>query len=368
MGLDLDQAIALANERLGKSRVKIFRRGGTLWLRGTFPPKPHIPKEKPYQQKMPLGLNVTMAGIKRAEQEAKLVSVQLEMGTFNWLDWIDIKEVIENKAVGYWVEAFTTDYWNKNTRDIKTARSWNSSWALSFNKLPQEEELTVDLLLKAALSSSPNTKVRQRVCYHYLQLAKFAGITGADVLLEFKGKYSPTSVNPRSLPSDAVIAEIVTSIKQEEWRWWLGAIACYGLRPSEVFFLDMEEFPIIRVQESKTYQPRIVYPLYPEWAENWGLKNVKLPNTTQTERTTYGQRLSNWVNRHKLPFKAYDLRHCYARRCFEFKIPPDRGAKLMGHNLSIHTRIYRAWIDEQYYKNYFDTEVFRSDRPKPPSA
>jgi hypothetical protein len=371
MGLDLDgaamsEAIALANQRLGKSRVKIFRRGGTLWLRGTFPPKPHLDKNKPYQQKLPLGLSCTTAGIKRAEQEAKIISAQLELDTFNWLDWVEIKAVVEevqSQTIGYWVDKFTEDYWYKNTKTLKTTRSWNSWWGGSFDRLPRDADISIDILLEHIKRSPPNSKVRKRLCGCYHALAKFAKIEGAEVLLEFKGNYSPASVVPRSLPSDELIAQTITSIEQEEWRWWLGAIACYGLRPSEAFALDMEEFPVIRVTASKTNQPRIVYPLYPEWAQDWQLKDIKLPNTTETEQRTYGQRLSSWAQRHKLPFKAYDLRHCYARRCFELQIPPDRGAMLMGHQLSMHLRVYRAWIDEEYHRKFFESEEFNRFLP-----
>ncbi len=48
------------------------------------------------------------------------------------------------------------------------------------------------------------------------------------------------------------------------------AIACYGLRSHEVFRLDLEDFPVVRVTQGKT-GARFVYPLYPEWAQRWEL-------------------------------------------------------------------------------------------------
>ncbi|NET37006.1 MAG: hypothetical protein F6K19_34115 [Cyanothece sp. SIO1E1] len=60
---------------------------------------------------------------------------------------------------------------------------------------------------------------------------------------------------------------------------------------------------------------------------------------------------------------AYDLRHCYARRCFEFGLSPDVGAKLMGHSVNTHTRVYRRWIDEAVYWKIYDAAVNRPDRP-----
>ncbi|MEH2239701.1 hypothetical protein [Nostoc sp.] len=56
----IDRKIQQANERLTKkgSRVKIYRRGSRLWLRGTLPPKLHITgKDKDYSQFVSLGNN-----------------------------------------------------------------------------------------------------------------------------------------------------------------------------------------------------------------------------------------------------------------------------------------------------------------------
>lgn len=369
MNLDIDDEIDKANARLGKTRVKIFRRGGTLWLRGTFPPKPHLDKSKPYQQKMPLGVNATLAGLKKAEQEAKIISAQLELGTFIWTDWIEIKALDNARTIGYWVEKFTEDYWHKHEKDDKSLRSWYAGYGLSFSKLPLDQDISISLLIDIAKITKPNSRIRQAVCRHFYNLAKFAGLQGADTILEFKGNYSPSEVIPRELPDDATIARVVTSVKDPAWRWWLCTVAAYGIRPKEAFSLEFTKFPQARVQTAKIKNRiihRTIYPLYPEWATDWGLQEKILPPTTETARCTYGQRLALWVNNHDLPFVSYDLRHCYARRLFEFGIAPDRGAKLMGHSLSTHVRIYRAWIDEEYYRKFFEAEIYREDRPRPP--
>ncbi|MCC5670104.1 hypothetical protein LC653_41515 [Nostoc sp. CHAB 5784] len=60
---DIDSKIAEANSKLraANTRVSIERKGNRLWLRATLPPKPHINKQQPYQQKVSLDINATPA-------------------------------------------------------------------------------------------------------------------------------------------------------------------------------------------------------------------------------------------------------------------------------------------------------------------
>jgi len=62
---DIKTRISEVNARLkaGGARATILQRGERLWLQATFPPKPHITKDKPYQQKISLGVNATPAGL-----------------------------------------------------------------------------------------------------------------------------------------------------------------------------------------------------------------------------------------------------------------------------------------------------------------
>uniref|UniRef100_A0A832H5D9 Uncharacterized protein n=1 Tax=Oscillatoriales cyanobacterium SpSt-402 TaxID=2282168 RepID=A0A832H5D9_9CYAN len=73
--MDVDERVALANGRLKAARVgvTIERRGGTLWLRGTFPPKPGSNRIKPYRQKFALGVKANPAGVQHAEKQARLM-------------------------------------------------------------------------------------------------------------------------------------------------------------------------------------------------------------------------------------------------------------------------------------------------------
>jgi hypothetical protein len=86
----LDSAIAKLNARLKAARLglKVERRGDRLSLRGTLPPRPDSAKTRPYQQRIPLGLPATSAGLKQIEQEAKVIAAQLIERRFSWTRYL----------------------------------------------------------------------------------------------------------------------------------------------------------------------------------------------------------------------------------------------------------------------------------------
>lgn len=369
MGLDLEEELSRLNARLkaGGTRVTVERRGKTLLFRGTFPPKPQSDKLEPYQQRLFLGYRFSVAGLRQAESTAKKISAELELRTFNWQDWLDDVDEQPDGSIASWLEKFENHHWTVTPKTRKALATWRN-YQNSFSKFRDKSEpLTLDAILTAVASTNPDSGSRNRTCLHLAMLGKFAGIRGIEKVEELRGRYSGRTVNPRNLPSDEVIARAVESIKMPGWKWLVGMLATYGLRTHEVFSLDFSEFPIIRVLEDTKTGERIVYPIYPEWAVKWRLKNVVYPEISKEHAAA---RVSDWFRRGKLGktfgLKAYDLRHSYARRCFEFDIPTNRAAKLMGHSELVHIKTYRAWIDEKYYRQKFKLDIFGEGKPKAP--
>jgi hypothetical protein len=277
--MTIDEAIAKVNQRLkaAKARGVIERRGDYLAIRATLPPKPNTNKQQPFQQRISLGIKATTAGLQHVEQKAKLLSAQLDLGKFDWADWVDVpvapqKEII---TIGNWVSRFEEDYWSKIKRSPDKEENWKKDYGLVFSRLPKDEPLTLDLLLNYIKSTEPDSRSRKRACDYCHKLAEFAGLERREIIKSYKGTYSATSVDPRNLPSDEAIAQWRETIKNPAWRWVAGIMICYGLRNHEVFRLDVQDFPVVRVLEGKTGS-RIVLPLYPEWAVGLG---VTSPNT-----------------------------------------------------------------------------------------
>jgi integrase len=366
--VDIDGRINQANGRLkvSKARVTIERRRDRLWLRATLPPKPHIEKDQPYRQKISLGVKASPAGLQYAEKQARRLSLELDDKSFQWSDWLRRDSDSESGSLaGEWIKRFEIDYWNRRDRNQQSETTWRTDYRTILNKLSVDEPLSPEQLLNVINDIPPDSRQRKRAVQVCSALAKFAGFQSD--FSSLVGSYSPKRVNPRFLPSDEAIVAARDAITNEAWRWVVGVIACYGLRPHEAFHLDLSEFPIVEVGDETKTGRRIVYPLYPEWAEAWELDKIKLPNFQKTHsNASLGTNVADAFRRREIPFHAYDLRHCYARRCFEFALPPDMAAGLMGHSVAIHIRTYRAWIDRATYRRAYDALINRGDRPVPP--
>ena len=366
--MEIDGKLAQANGRLksAKTGIAIERRGGRLWLRGTLPPKPNSGKDKPYRQKISLGVRANAAGVQHAEAQARLLGAEINLGRFDWSTWIDDSESESGSLAGEWIKRFEADYWNRRDRNQQSETTWRTNYRTILNKLPVDQLLSPEQLLNLINAIPPDSRQRKRAVQVCAALAKFAGFqTDFSSLV---GSYSAKRVNPRFLPTDEAIVAARDAITNEAWRWVVGVVACYGLRPHEAFHLDFAEFPIIEVGDETKTGRRIVYPLYPEWAEKWELDKVKLPNfQANHSNARLGTKVADEFRDRKIPFHAYDLRHCYARRCFEFSLPPDLAAGLMGHSVSVHINTYRAWIDRATYRRAYDALINRGDRPVAPS-
>ncbi|QSJ14111.1 hypothetical protein JYQ62_19380 [Nostoc sp. UHCC 0702] len=201
----VDQKIRQANEQLKRkgTRVVIYRRGDRLSLRGTLPPKPHLDRSGDYSQVISLGKNAIASdkGIKYAAAKAELLTGQLLAGSFNWANWIDLDKVapnrIEARRVGDWCAEYEKDYWQRVKRTAEREANWKKDHGLVFSKLPQNEQLTIEILLDYICSTEPDSCSRKRACDYCYKLAEFAGFEGIEQIRKLTGNYSAASVDPR---------------------------------------------------------------------------------------------------------------------------------------------------------------------------
>jgi integrase len=377
--VDISKLLEAANERLRAARtgVTIEARGKNenLYLRGTFPPKVGSGRSRPYRQRICLDMPGTPKTIKLAEAQAKLIGAELNLGQFDWGKWRG-GGYGSRKTFADWVEEFETDYWANNKRTLASETTWKGNYFKVYRKLPEDADLTLELLIDWTRKTPADSSDRRRTAQALKRLAKFAKLEGWEVLTKLEGKYSPRTVNPRDLPSDELILRWrqTTVEKYPQWAWIYGMLAVYGLRNHEVFHCDLVDFPDVRISDRvKNKRSRIVYPLYPQWAEEWELAKRMMPplelpdDLSQISNVKLGDKVTGFFENRSIPFRAYDLRHSFARRCFEFDIPPEEAARLMGHSVEIHRRTYRAWIDEATHKAKYQQRISRPDAPKPPN-
>ncbi len=148
---------------------------------------------------------------------------------------------MDNSDINYvndWVKKFEKFYFQTRQRNYQTETTWKIDYLRVFSKLPQQEALSEEMILKAVTGTKPDTKTRKRTCMALSSLAKFAEI---DINLKsYVGRYSPKKVVPRDLPTDTIVAQHFYQIEDEAWRWVYGMLATYGLRNHEVFRLDQK--------------------------------------------------------------------------------------------------------------------------------
>jgi integrase len=358
-----------ANGRLRSAKVgvSIELQGNRLYVRATLPPKPLSNKVCSYQQRISLGVRNTISGISYAEREARKIGALLDCKQFDWSPYL--KEPMPKLVtVADWVERFHTDYFSKRALNPKSETTWKGDYLKVFRQLPQDQVLSVDLVKKAILRTDPDTKTRKRTCMVMGALAKFAALDFDPKPLA--GNYSPSKVTRKDLPTDEQIAEHYSLIVNPQWRWFYGVCATYGLRPHEVFRLDLDELregkSIVTVLSGKTGSRR-VWPYYPEWVDAWHLSNVKLPPISlDRANVDIGHSCTRYFQG-KIPFKLYDLRRCWAVRTLEFGLDVTLAAQQMGHSVQVHTEQYHAWITERHHQAAYDLMMTRTDRPKAPS-
>jgi len=107
----VEQSLRKANVRLKGTGVTLEVRGSNqiLNVRGTFPPKPFTQKSQPYQQRIPLhndhGAPVkaqSVAAVQWAEQQAKRISADLNLGKFSWDDWVPEEKKVKVDLLSLW--------------------------------------------------------------------------------------------------------------------------------------------------------------------------------------------------------------------------------------------------------------------------
>lgn len=361
----LDKSLNQVNQRLKAAQIglQIERRGERLNLRGTLPPRPGSPKLRPYQQRLPLKLPATKAGLKQCEQTAKIIAGQLLQNIFDWRDYLGPVAGLRMAGadLSAQIDAFEHHFFETRRSESSAASiktTWQKAYVPYLRKLHATAERHSDLSLPEAIyatvqSTKVNSRSRQICCTALAALAEFLNLDLPTDLKSFWGSYGNSQTQLRDLPSDDQIVEVYDSLKNPCWKYVYGMMATYGLRNHEVFFCERASFSspssgeIIVSETTKTGRHE-VWPFYPEWVERFDLIHGELPkiNTDLTATTLQrvGQQVTTQFRRYKIPFSPYDLRHAWAVRTILMGLPDAVAARMMGHSVQVHNRTYHRWM------------------------
>lgn len=274
------------------------------------------------------------------------------------------KNSSEPVTISQWVKEFRLDYFSRRSQTPESLHTWLIDYQRVFDRLPQDQGLTNEILLAAVVGTNPDTRTRKRFCMALGAVARFANLT-LD-LKPYRGKYSPKF---RDLPDEKLIRDCFEQIHDPRWQWCYGMLATYGLRPHELFHLDYRRLAAgdvgLKILRGKT-GARLTFPLFPEWFSEFKLASVQLPNCFAKNNSDLGHRVTRAFARLEIPFPAYALRHCWAVRSIDFGLDLSIAAQQMGHSVAVHTNQYHAWITERQHRKAFETMMHNPSRPKAP--
>jgi integrase len=363
----LEYSLSAVNARLAISlvRVRLQVRGGRIWIQGTFPPKPGSDRPRDYQQQFSLKVPASADGFRQADKEARLIGAELASKEFRWEKYLSPDRLPETKPCKRWIAEFKEHYLARHEMKPST---WNGDWMSIYKRLPQDEPLTPEVMRSLIFKTDPNTRNRLETCRKFQKLADFAKLDAA--FLEFEGNYGPSKVKDRDIPSDEVIAAQWAKIPNSGWRWVYGIMAAFGLRDHEVFFCEWTDDGL-QILKGKT-GPRLVFqPLYPEWVDEWDLRNVTRPKIQDPDdlysKQQLGTKVARAFNRQGVPFTPYDLRHAFGiRASVTFELPVTSAAALMGHSPKVHLERYHKHIQLKQNQGAVSRLMQRPDRPQAP--
>lgn len=382
----IDDQIAKLNQRLKAAQfgLQIERRGQKLNLRGVLPPRPGSPRLRSHQQRLSLNLPATPAGLKQAEQTAKIIAAQLIQNSFDWRQYLPITGGgrLHQMDLSQKLAAFKQHCLAASPNDAQAASlrtTWEAAYLPYLRQLAAVAEARPQLNLPEAIyatvqATRANSRSRQICCTALNAFAEFLHLELPTPLKTYWGSYNPSHTQARRLPSDQEIVEVFAQIPNPAWQFVYGVLATYGLRNHEVFFCDYSSLmrgteAVIEVLETTKTGSHAVWPFYPEWVKQFNLEQVNLPplnrDLAHTTLRRIGQQVNCQFRRYQIPFSPYDLRHAWAIRTIHFGLADTVAAQMMGHSVAIHTRTYHRWITRRDQQQAVATALSRSDLKSP---
>ena len=154
---------------------------------------------------------------------------------------------------------------------------------------------------------------------------------------------------------DDQLLEIVIKLRDliPEWKWSLGMIYCYGLRPSEVFGANVNKEDKtctvlgLKGEGDELYQ-RIAFTLDKSLVDIFDLNNIDRPweynmsdkkyNSIYSKIKTdqMGKRLKKIIKKEKFPqFTMNMIRHSWAKRAIKSKVSLSDCSISMGYSIEV---------------------------------
>ncbi len=351
-------------------KLRIEKRGDKLNIRGSLPSKNN--NNNFSVQRISLGLKADFNGLQEAKKKLQLITLQLELNQFNWINWVKTsnkKEIKEEFKFLTRLNDFEKYFFKENKNEYLTSTrktTWKSSYKPYLKRMisiqnDSNTENLENIFITTLKTYKEGSRSRKQCATSLSVLAKFLEYKlPEDWKLMAKG-YGLNKASFRDLPTDEFIENLWVKIPNKSWKYVFGLMATYGLRNHEVFFCDLSSLTnygdkIIRVLPTTKTGEHQVWPFHPKWIDKFELcelgKNPELlPKINRDLRVTtlqnIGKRITDQFKRYSLKIKPYDLRHAWAVRTIFYDLPDTVAARMMGHSVSLHTQTYHHWITKR---------------------
>ena len=352
------------------SKLRIEKRGDKLNIRGSLPSKKN--NNNFTVQRISLGLKADSAGLEEAKKKLQLITLQLDLNQFNWINWVKNpdKEEIKNELKFLTkINEFEDFFFSETKNEYLTSTrktTWKSSYKPYLKRIisiydKSDSENLNNIFMTTLKSYKEGSRSRKQCATSLSVLAKFLDHTLPENWNLMAKGYGLKKASFRDLPTDEKIEELWEEIPNNSWKYVFGLMATYGLRNHEVFFCDLSSLTnngdkIIRVLPTTKTGEHQVWPFHPKWIDRFELYKLGqdrelLPNINRDLRKTtlqnIGKKITDQFKRYSLRIKPYDLRHAWAVRTIFYDLPDTVAARMMGHSVSLHTQTYHHWITKR---------------------
>ncbi len=385
----LIERLTEVNARLkaDRTKVSIQRQGDSLVLQATLPLKPGETSKdgkQNKQTKISLGIPFNLDGLKTAEEEARELGRQVARKMFVWNE-----KYLRTKApkpesvqtIADLLKDFESEYFLTRKKNRQSLDTFHNHVGNIKRFLPLEQALSDNAIIEAIQKTDAGSGARQALvsalsvfCNTFKYKFVFKG---------YKNGYIPKK---RKLPTDQQIEQEINKLvavrstfQSDAWQWVYGMLATYGLRPHEIFAVNVEKFidpfntlHALTLDELLTdgvkTGERVIFPLHPEWVELFKLKNVRMPELVKVSKNSRflnkSRHISLIFKRKNISFCPYDLRHRYAVRGYELGIPIKEMADNMGHSVEMHTKTYQKYMTIDSRRIVYQNAIVNANKVK----
>ena len=352
------------------SKLRIEKRGDKLNIRGSLPSKKN--NNNFTVQRISLGLKADSAGLEEAKKKLQLITLQLDLNQFNWINWVKNPDKEETKNELKFltkINEFEDFFFSETKNEYLTSTrktTWKSSYKPYLKRIisiydKSDSENLNNIFMTTLKSYKEGSRSRKQCATSLSVLAKFLDHTLPENWNLMAKGYGLKKASFRDLPTDEKIEELWEEIPNNSWKYVFALMATYGLRNHEVFFCDLSSLTnngdkIIRVLPTTKTGEHQVWPFHPKWIDRFELYKLGqdrelLPNINRDLRKTtlqnIGKKITDQFKRYSLRIKPYDLRHAWAVRTIFYDLPDTVAARMMGHSVSLHTQTYHHWITKR---------------------